>query len=261
MANGFASAGPGGSGSDEARYRQLEAREHAHARFAEQVISAQEAERRRLAADIHDGISQRLLSLSYHLDAAAAALDEKGGAGSLPFAAEQIALARQLVDLTLDEARAAIAGLRPPVLDDLGLTDALASLGRRTAAVPVSVEADYVDLPEHVEIALYRIAQEALQNVVKHSGASVALIEMRESASGVILSVTDDGAGFDVAAVVSAGPAEAGQAGDGEAGAAGFGLPSMAERAELVGGTLEIRSAPGRGTTVTAMVPVVRSCH
>lgn len=97
-----------------------------------------------------------------------------------------------------------------------------------------------------MEIALYRIAQEALQNVVKHSGATAALIELRQEASAVILTVTDDGAGFDPAAHGDDGGLEGG----------GFGLPSMTERAELVGGTLEVRSSPGRGTTVTATVPV-----
>jgi two-component system, NarL family, sensor kinase len=117
------------------------------------VIAAQEAERRRLAGDIHDGISQRLISLSYHLDAAADALRD-----SPEFTAGQLVLARQMIDLTLNEARAAISGLRPPVLDDLGLADGLASLARSISGVRVTVEADECDLPEHVVIALYRIA-------------------------------------------------------------------------------------------------------
>ena len=87
------------------------------------MIAAQEAERRRLAADIHDGISQRLISLSYHLDAAADALWD-----APEFTGEQLVLARQMIDLTLNEARAAISGLRPPVLDDLGLVASLESL-------------------------------------------------------------------------------------------------------------------------------------
>ncbi len=215
-------------------HRRLAAREHAHERFAERVIAAQEAERRRLAADIHDGISQRLISLSYHLDAAADAL-----ADAPEFTAEQLVLARQVIDLTLAEARAAIAGLRPPVLDDLGLASGLASLARGIAAMPVTVEADECALPEHVEIALYRIAQEALQNVVKHSGAGSASVVLRAHADRVSLRITDDGAGFDPEAVE-----------------AGFGLAGMTERAELVGGRLDIRTAPGRGTTIEARIPI-----
>jgi signal transduction histidine kinase len=107
-------------------------------------------------------------------------------------------------------------------------------------AVQVTVDADECDLPEHVEIALYRIAQEALQNVVKHSGAAAASIVLRCDPGLVSLQVADDGAGFD--------PEASGDHG-------GFGLSGMAERAELVGGHLDVRSAPGRGTTIEARVP------
>ena len=172
-------------------HRRLAAREHALEQFAERVIAAQEAERRRLAGDIHDGISQRLISLSYHLDAAADALHD-----APEFTAEQLVLARQMIDLTLNEARAAISGLRPPVLDDLGLADGLASLARSIGGVQVTVEADECALPEHVEIALYRIAQEALQNVVKHAGAAAASVDLRCDPGLVSLRVSDDGAGF-----------------------------------------------------------------
>jgi two-component system, NarL family, sensor kinase len=218
-------------------HRRLAAREHALERFAERVIAAQEAERRRLAADIHDGISQRLISLSYHLDAAASALQD-----APEFTAEQLKLARQMIDLALNEARAAISGLRPPVLDDLGLADGLASLARIIHGVQVTVEADDCALPEHVEIALYRIAQEALQNVVKHSGAAAASVVLRCDPGMVSLRVTDDGAGFYP-----------------DAPAAGFGLSGMTERAELVGGRLDVRSYPGRGTTIEALIPVTPS--
>jgi two-component system NarL family sensor kinase len=200
-----------------------------------------------MAADIHDGISQRLLSLAFHLDAAADALT-----GSPEFAAEQLVRARGLADLTLDEARAAIFDLRPPVLDDLGLADGLASLARSIPSVRVTVEAAECPLPEHVEIALYRIAQEALQNVVKHSGAAEAELELRAEPGAVRLRVTDHGSGF-----VPGQPADLAEADGSEPGSEpGYGLRSMTERAELVGGKLEVRSRLGRGTTVTARVPV-----
>ena len=220
-------------------HRRLAAREHAAERFAEQVIAAQEAERRRLAGDIHDGISQRLVSLAFHLDAAADAVR-----GDASLAESELVRARELTDLTLDEARAAIGGLRPPVLDDLGLADGLASLARSIAQLPVRVTgSDCTDcpLPEHVVIALYRIAQEALQNVVKHAQATHAEVELRCDASRVLLRVTDDGQGFDIGALAF--------------GEASYGLRSMTERAELVGGRLTVTSRPGLGTTVTATVP------
>jgi signal transduction histidine kinase len=217
-------------------HRRLAAREHAAERFAEQVIAAQEAERHRLAGDIHDGITQRLVSLAYHLDAAADAVP--GGT----LAATELARARELTDLTLDEAHAAIAGLRPPVLEDLGLADGLASLARSVGQVRVRVVTSDCRLPEHVEIALYRIAQEALQNVVKHATAEHAEVELRCDDARALLRVTDDGQGFDMGAR--------------SADETSYGLRSMTERAELVGGRLTVASRPGLGTTVTATVPV-----
>ena len=171
--------------------------------------------------------------MSYHLDAAADALHD-----APEFTAEQLVLARQMIDLTLNEARAAISGSRPPVLDDLAY-DGLASLARSIGGVQVTVEADECALPEHVEIALYRIAQEALQNVVKHAGAAAASVVLRCDPGLVSLQVTDNGAGFspDVAA-------------------GGFGLSGMTERAELVGGDLYVHSRPGRGPTIVAKIPV-----
>lgn len=135
-------------------HRQLVARERAHENYVEQVIKAQEIERRRLAGDIHDGISQRLVTLSYRLDAASRAVGS-----DTAVAAEQLTLARELVDLTLGEARAAIGNLRPPVLDDLGLAGGLASLARSIGQLDVDVRLTDVRLPDHIELALYRIAQ------------------------------------------------------------------------------------------------------
>jgi two-component system, NarL family, sensor kinase len=223
-------------------HRQLTAREHAAERFAEQVIAAQETERRRLAGDIHDGITQRLVSLSYHLDAATDAVTGTDATLVNGLVAErELARARELADLTLLEAHASLAGLRPPVLEDLGLADALASLARSIAQLPVTVHADDHRLPEHMEIALYRIAQEALQNVVKHAQATTARVELRCDSARALLRVSDDGRGFDTAAH--------------DLDASTYGLRSMAERAELIGGRLDVTSRPGLGTTVTATAP------
>lgn len=225
-------------------HRQLVARDRAHENFVEQVIQAQELERRRLAGDIHDGISQRLITLSYRLDAATRAMGD-----DRPVAAEQLTLARELIDLTLGEARAAINGLRPPVLDDLGLAGGLASLARSIPQVGIDVDVSEVRLPDHIELALYRIAQECLQNVVKHSHATTATLSFAvvpiDSGDAARLEIADDGVGFDTF--------ENPLGGD-EMG--GYGLLSIAERAEIVGGRLNIRSRPGSGTTVTATIPL-----
>ena len=225
-------------------HRQLVARERAHENFVEQVIEAQELERRRLAGDIHDGISQRLITLSYRLDAATRAAETDPA-----MMAEQLGMARELVDLTLQEARAAISGLRPPVLDDLGLAGGLASLARSIGQLDVKVDLTETRLPDHIELALYRIAQECLQNVVKHARASTARLTFAVDASDTgdyaRLEIVDDGVGFDTFEH---------PLGSDEMG--GYGLLSMAERAEIVGGRLNIRSRPGAGTAVTATIPL-----
>ncbi|TPG34374.1 GAF domain-containing sensor histidine kinase [Mycolicibacterium hodleri] len=225
-------------------HRQLVARERAHENFVEQVIEAQEIERRRLAGDIHDGISQRLVTLSYRLDAATRAVGVDD-----TVAAEQLGMARELVDLTLQEARAAIGGLRPPVLDDLGLAGGLASLARSIPQVDIGlyINTDLADtrLPDHIEIAIYRIAQECLQNVVKHAMATNASLTFSVGDDSARLEIVDNGVGFDTF--------ENPLGGD-EMG--GYGLLSMAERAEIVGGRLNIRSRPGSGTAVTATIPL-----
>jgi len=221
-------------------HRQLVARERAHENFVEQVIEAQEIERRRLASDIHDGISQRLITLSYRLDAARRAVGENAAT-----VAEQLGKARELVELTLQEARAAIGGLRPPVLDDLGLAGGLASLARSIPQIDVDVELADTRLPDHIEMALYRIAQECLQNVVKHARATRARLTFAVDEDTARLEIIDDGIGFDTFEH----PLGADEMG-------GYGLLSMAERAEIVGGRLNIRSRPGSGTAVTATIPL-----
>lgn len=221
-------------------HRQLVARERAHELFVEQVIEAQEIERHRLAGDIHDGISQRLITLSYRLDAAARAVIDDPVQAS-----QQLDEARELAGLTLQEARAAISGLRPPVLDDLGLAGGLASLARSMPQMDVDLDLSDARLPEHIELAMYRIAQEGLQNIVKHANASMAQLRFAVGNKTARLEIVDNGVGFDTF--------ENPLGGD-ETG--GYGVLSMAERAELVGGRLNIRSRPGAGTTVTATIPL-----
>ncbi|MFP5020113.1 GAF domain-containing sensor histidine kinase [Pseudonocardia phyllosphaerae] len=218
-------------------HRRLEARERAHERFAEQTVTAQETERRRLARDIHDGISQRLVTLSFHLDAAGTLLDH----GDDDEARAQLGHAAGLVGTTLDEARAAIGALRPPVLDDLGLAGALAALVRDLPGIDVRLDLDDRRLPDHVEVALYRIGQEGLQNVLKHAAAQQVLVRLAAGDHGVRLEIIDDGRGF----------APHGEPGRDD----GYGMSSIRERAELIGGAAEVRSAPGEGTSVLVTVP------
>jgi signal transduction histidine kinase len=221
-------------------YTRLAEREEAIESFAQHTLGLQEAERQRLAAEIHDGISQRIVSLHYHLCAAVDALPPASSA-----VARQIGAARDLAAAALDEARSAIGGLRPPLLDDLGLGACLRGLARSLPpGISAEVEVEECDLDAHVETAIYRMAQEALQNVVKHAQAGHVRIEMRPRAHVVQVLVVDDGIGFAPEAVV------------GQPGGTRYGVTGMRARADLVGAELRIDSKPGKGTGVSITVPV-----
>lgn len=221
-------------------HERLAVRQAMLERMARDVLGVQERERARMAADIHDGVAQRIVSLSFHL---AAALD--GLPPGASFAAEQLAVARRIAELALEETRAAVQGLRPPVLDDLGLAQALESLVRSVPDLAVSVRVAPCSVPDYIEIAIYRITQEALQNAVKHAGARSVTVELRCTAEGLLsLVVSDDGDGLPDPAV--------------EGNGQGYGLTTMRERAELVGGRLEIWSRPGRGTRLAFHVELDR---
>lgn len=203
--------------------------------FARRSLELQELDRRRIAGDIHDGVSQRLVSAWYHLRAAIGVVAEPAGS--------DLERAAGLLSEALDDSRRAIAGLRPTLLDDLGFAAAVASLASELRDVEMIVAIDHVVLAPHVETALFRIIQESLQNVVKHAQATTVEITLRSERTGVVLAIADDGVGFDSP------PGEA---------AGHFGLAGMHERAELLGGTLSVRSNPGDGTLVRLHVPAER---
>lgn len=210
------------------------------------TINAQEEERRRLARELHDETAQTLAALSIVLDRARDDI-----AGASPDTLDRIGEARAIAARLLAETRRLILGLRPAVLDDLGLIAAIRWYSDATlveAGIDVSMDADpsAPRLPDHVEAALFRIAQEAITNIAKHAGASHVGIRVDFDPSSVSLTVEDDGHGFDVdEALAMTGP-----------GSQNVGLSGMLERVQLLNGQLQIHSNVGRGTLVSLRAPI-----
>lgn len=201
---------------------------------AEQLAVA--AERSRLARDLHDAVTQTLFSASLIAEVLPRLWERNQDEGR-----RRLEELRQLTRGALAEMRTLLLELRPTALTEAALGDLLKQLaeavtGRARLPVALTVECQRT-LPPEVQLALYRIAQEALNNVVKHSGASRVEISLRCLGDTVELAVSDDGRGFDVAAV----PPDH------------LGLGIMRERAETIGASLGLRSAPGRGTRVAVV--------
>lgn len=227
------------SGSVEAAILldRLQRRESDLESFAARTVELQELDRRRIAGDIHDGISQRLISAWYRVRAAIALTDR-------PDVQRELSTAADLLSEALEDSRRAITGLRPTLLDDLGLEAAITSVASDLHAMDVSVDIAGCPLAPHVETAIFRIVQEALQNVVKHSSASSASVRLAPDGDKVTLTVRDDGVGMD--------PEKADSL-------TSFGLSGMHERALLLGGSLSIRSSSGEGTAVVVTIPRVKA--
>jgi signal transduction histidine kinase len=209
------------------------------------TISAQEDERRRLARELHDETAQMLAALSIALDRARDDIDP--GSPALMRVLE----AKENTTHLLAETRRLILGLRPTVLDDLGLIPAIrwyseTYLATRGIDVAIATDKAPARLPSHIEVAMFRIVQEALNNVARHAGAEHVRIEMRFDDTTVRLLVEDDGTGFDVDRLLN----HSGTVSE------SVGLLGMQERVKLLGGRLEIRSQPGAGTSVVVEAPV-----
>jgi two-component system sensor histidine kinase UhpB len=215
--------------------------------LTQQVISAQEEERRRIARELHDETAQSLATLGIYIDTTLAA-----NQGRLPSGLENGLLRiRDVADRTLSGVRSIIADLRPSLLDDLGLAAAIRwqaqhRLEEAGIRVDLQVRGEGYRLPPSIEIALYRILQEAITNILKYADASYVEIDLNLCcAEGVTARVEDDGHGFD-RTLLEPSP-EPGR---------GVGLFGMLERANLVGGTLQVDSSPGEGTEVRITIPL-----
>jgi PAS domain S-box-containing protein len=219
--------------------------EEARRELLRRLVSAQEEERRRISRELHDQMGQQLAALMMGLKTLGA--DSHGRRSAL----HTLRQLQELTDQLAREVHTLAWGLRPPALDDLGLHTALCNYVEEWAErsrVPVDFHSagfEGVRLPLSHETALYRIAQEALTNVFKHSGADRVSFILERRGDHVLAVVEDNGKGFDVEA-----PPETSDRGR------KLGLLGMRERAALLGGTLDVESAHGAGTTVFVRIPL-----
>jgi signal transduction histidine kinase len=220
---------------------------HAHRRrLLERIVVAQEDERRRIARELHDEIGQGLTALVLQLGAAEGALAPDAGA-----VRSQLEAIRGQTSDMIENVRRLMLDLRPAVLDDLGLVPAVRWCAEAHLApagidwrVAVSGLGERDRLPRRVELVAFRLAQEAITNVIRHADARHVAISLARAGSSLEIAVDDDGRGFDGDA--AAGPGER----------RGWGLAGMQERVALLGGTLSVTSQPQRGTRVSATIPV-----
>ncbi len=220
-----------------ARIRKLKHAQAAQEAFARQLLASQEGERKRIAAELHDGLGQNLLVIKNWAALARRALEPESRARA-PLEEVTAAATR-----SIEEVREIAHNLRPYHLDEIGLTEAVAAMVERIAeASGIEFKMDLDDLsgllsPE-AEINLYRIIQECINNIVKHAQATVVELSLRRNAQSLIVVVKDNGQGFD--------PTEALRRKD-----RGFGLAGLAERVRLLGGRETIQSSSGQGTSIT----------
>jgi two-component system sensor histidine kinase UhpB len=216
-------------------------------KMSEQVLAAQEDERKRIARELHDETAQALTTLLIRLKILEKARTSEDMHG-------QIDELRELTAQTLEAVRMLAVELRPATLDDLGLLAALeAYTDSYRSRLPIHVTFSAVGfedrdnrLPPQIELVLYRVVQEALTNVAKHANAEDVRVELSRRPNQVVASITDDGEGFDVEETMRSRER-------------GLGLFGMQERLALARGQLVIDSAPARGTRITARVPLLLS--
>jgi signal transduction histidine kinase len=220
------------------RSEALLAELQSYAGQAEALAIAQE--RNRLARELHDSVAQTLYGLTLQAEAA----NRKLAAGQLEAVSDYLNFFRDSAQQTLLETRLLIFELRPPILDEVGLT---AALRTRLEAVESRSSLDYqLDLaeverlPSQVETGLYRITQEALNNILKHARASQVNLSLQQNGERIRLEIRDDGVGFDLEARTPH----------------GYGLQGMRERAEQLGGSFNLQSKPQGGTTIIVEAPI-----
>ena len=227
----------------EAGTTRSEPGSHASARVKMQIVEAQEAERARLAQEVHDGPAQALANAIFQVEYIERVLDREPG-----MARHELRFLRELLRRELGDVRGFITQLRPPVLAEMGLDGAMRdAIEHMRALTGLTIVADIrmplEQLGETEQTVVLRVVQEALQNVRKHASASQVIVSGRAEAGEWVLEVRDDGRGFEAASVAARGRRN-------------FGLQFMRERAELIGARLDVRSGPDGGTVVRLAIPM-----
>ena len=226
------------------RISQLKRSQAIQKAFSQQLITSQENERQRIASELHDSLGQRLLVVNNLLKL----MLGKQNKGIAPSQETMEEISAE-TSLAIQETREISYNLRPFQLDRLGLTKAIEIVARTVSSasgIPIECELDNVDdaLPENLRINFYRIVQESLNNVMKHSQATKVKIQVKRNDEIIVLSVRDNGIGY----IPTNRPSKGGKS--------GFGLTGMEERAHSLGGTFRFRSAPAQGTTMTVEIPI-----
>ena len=217
----------------------LDRLEHERATSTARVLTAQEAERRRIAQELHDEVGQSMTAILLVLGRAADDAEQP--------LRDELHQAQEITRESLDEVRRLVRRLRPGVLDDLGLISALSSLTHDFAThtgmrVLRRFDPELPALDPETELVLYRVAQEGLTNTARHADAARVEVSLAPAGGAVTLTIADDGRGS-------------------EAACEGAGIRGMRERALLIGAALDINSAPGAGTRIRLTAPVPRKQH
>jgi signal transduction histidine kinase/ligand-binding sensor domain-containing protein len=223
----------------EGRISQLRRARAAQEAFSRQLIESQENERKRIAAELHDSIGQSLLIIKNRALFGRIKSDGNGGADEF----DEITVS---ATQAINEVREIAYNLRPYLLDRIGLTKTLEAMIEKIGAAAdlrVTTKIAPIDglLSKDGEISLYRIVQEGINNIVKHAGADTATIEIQTDRGAILVSIADNGQGFDTHAIA-------------EHGQRGFGLTGMSERVRMLGGSYHISSTKGQGTTITIRI-------
>ena len=245
-------------------YAELQRKERVRSGLFKKVLAAQEDERKRIARELHDQVSQSLTALLYNAEGGLETNEQ-------PAIQESLQHICTLTQSTLDNIHKLIYDLRPSMLDQLGLIAAvrwlantrLKSVGTRVTVVALGEErsldgeADFQRLSPEMEMALYRVIQEAINNIARHAAAHNVEINLELRENIVTVDVVDNGVGFDLAEISQAASRESDWIDTSQAeNMAGLGILGMQERIELLGGTMDIFTSPGNGTHIHIQVPI-----